>query len=102
MKKLELTETTARKNWPAWRIPEWADQGARLYTGFKVSAAARDWTEIVTVCEDGITTAYLTAAGFDTKRHGPAIATAKGKAAQHRKVVRQWFREYCGVEVSFV
>ena len=101
-KSIRLHELSASENWRGARNPpEWARENARLYTGFKVTCAAKEWSEVVTHFEDGITTAYVTAAGFDLSRHGPAIHAISGKCAQHRKVVSQWFSDFCDVEVTF-
>ena len=101
-KSIRLHELIASENWRGARNPpEWAGENARLYTGFKVTVAAREWSEIVTHFEDGVTTAYVTAAGFDLSSHGPAIDSVRGKCARHRKVVRRWFSDFFDVEVTF-
>lgn len=101
MSALQITETTPARNWPAGRRPEWVDESIRLFTGFRITSCGRDWTEIVTVYGDGATTAYLTAYGFRLDARGPAIHRIKGNVACHRRVIREWFRDYCGKEVTF-
>ena len=101
MEKLELHELTPSKNWPVGRMPEWVDERTRLYSGFKVSVATKDWTQVLAVFDGESTTAYLTANGFDLEGHGPAIESISGKTEQYRKTVRKWFAESYGVEVSF-
>ncbi len=99
--RLKLTEMTASKNWPAGRRPVWFNEDARLYTGFSVRVAAHDWEQIVTVFDGRATHAYVTANGFDVAHHGPEINMLKGTRAQHRKAVRDWFRDLCQREVEF-
>lgn len=96
-----LHELTASKNWTAGRRPEWADTGARLYTGVSINTAGRKWTELVTVHDGTKTTLYLTQNGFDTQAHGPALHVIKGGTACHRKVVREFFRDQYKREVEF-
>ena len=101
MELLQVRENTTAKNWPAGRKPEWLDERTRLYTGFRVTSCGREWVEIVTAYDGEATTAYLTAHGFRLDAHGPAIHRIKGKAACHRKVIREWFRDFCKSEVVF-
>lgn len=96
-----LHEYTAAKNWPAGRRPEWADMGARLYTGLSITAAGREWTELVTVHEGDKTTVYLTQNGFDTEHHGPAVHVVRGTTACHRKAVGEFVRDQLGMGVDF-
>lgn len=98
---LTLHETTPRANWPAGRMPEWVDEGTRLYTGFELLVAAHRWREIVVAYDGSDTTAYVTANGFDMGHHGPAIHAVRGKGACYRRVVREWFRAFCSTEVTF-
>lgn len=96
-----LHEGTPRKNWHGVRMPDWVDEGSRLYTGVTVNAAGREWHEIVVAYDGEATTAYLTANGYDLALHGPAIHTVRGKGACYRRVLREWFRETYHMEVRF-
>ena len=100
-KTLTIHENTVAKNWnPALR-PEWVDERTRVYTGFKIRVAARDWRQIVVEYNGKYTTAYVTNAGFDLSRHGPAINNYYSDRACYRKVVREWFRNFCHTDVVF-
>ena len=102
MEYLRVRENTTAENWPTGRKPEWLDERTRLYTGFRVTACGRDWAEILTAYDGEVTTAYLTQYGFRLDAHGPAIHRIRGKVACHRRVIREWFRDYCGgKEVRF-
>jgi hypothetical protein len=102
MGELKLTETTPSKNWPAGKRPEWVDERTRLYTGCTITAAAQEWSQIVVHFDGEATTAYLTHAGFDLDLKGPAIHKLKGETGQYRKVVSEFFRDFCfGDEVVF-
>lgn len=103
MKELTVYETTARENWPHG-MPEWAEENSRLYSGFSLNVATREWHYILTIYDGRKTTAYLTNHGFSAEPSdgcGPAINSIKGKTAQHRKCVREWFRDFCDTEVKF-
>lgn len=100
-KTVTLHEWKPRDNWPSGSMPDWVDEGTRLYTGVEIKAAGRTWKEIIVVFDGESTTAYLTKFGFDLVSHGPAIHRAKGKGACYRKVVREWFRAFMGTEVTF-
>jgi hypothetical protein len=100
MGELKLTETTPSKNWPAGKRPEWVDERTRLYSGFEIAAAGREWHAILTHFDGARTTAYLTQNGFDLGQHGPAVEAVKGSRACHRKCVRKVFECY-DVEVTF-
>lgn len=99
--RLTITELTPRKNWPSGRMPDWVDERTRLYSGFKINAAGRQWTEILAHHDGERTTAYLTADGFRVDGHGPAIHQVDGGTAKYRKVVSEWFRDFADAEVSF-
>ena len=102
MAMVRLHETTPRKNWAHRRMPEWVDERTRLYTGCTITAAAQEWSEIVVHFDGEATTAYITHAGFDLALKGPAIHQLKGETGQYRKVVTEFFRDYCfGDEVVF-
>lgn len=97
-----IRETTPADNWPVGRRPQWVEENSRLYAGFKLRVAGRDWREILTLYDGaGCTTAYVTASGFDPMRPGPALHRIKARTACHRRVIREWFRDFCGVEVEF-
>lgn len=103
MKKLTISETTARENWPHG-LPDWVEENSRLYGGFLLNVATKDWRYILTIYDGKETTAYLTNHGFSAEPSdgcGPAINSIKGKTAQHRKCVREWFRDFCDTEVTF-
>lgn len=98
---LALHELTPRANWRHVRMPDWVDENTRVYHGFRLTVAGREWTEIVTHFDGKRTTAYVTANGFNIDCHGPVIESVAGKAACHRKVVRTWFRRHCNMEIEF-
>ncbi len=100
--RLRIYETTVSKNWPNGRRPALLNDDMRLYTGFAIKVAAHQWSEIVTVHDGRTTTAYVTHEGFDMAHRGPAIHCLRGVTSQHRKAVREWFRDFCGREVDFV
>lgn len=102
MAMVRLHETTPRKNWVHRRMPDWVDERTRLYTGVNITAAAQEWNEIVVHFDGEATTAYITHNGFDLALKGPAIHKLKGETGQYRKVVTEFFRDYCfGDEVVF-
>jgi hypothetical protein len=101
MREITLHEITPGKNWPAGKRPDWVDERTRLYTGFIVTVAAREWESIVTAFDGVRTTAYLTAYGFDLEHHGPAVESMAGASACHRKCVKKWFEDSYAVNVSF-
>jgi len=98
---ITLHEALPHANWPSGRMPEWVDEGSRLYTGVTINAAARDWHEILVVFDGKTTMAYLTANGFDMRAHGPAITAINGGHACYRKVLREWFRDFYKMGVTF-
>ncbi len=97
---ITLHEMNARQNFPLG-IPDWVDEDTRLYIGFRGIVAAREWTCIITHFDGKKTTAYVTCNGFYIEHHGPAINSYYSDRACHRKVVREWFRDFCGLEVRF-
>lgn len=101
MALVKLHETTPRKNWLHRRMPDWVDERTRLYTGCTITAAAQEWEQIVVHFDGEATTAYITHNGFDLDLKGPAIHKLNGEVGQYRKVVSEWFRDYCKSEVVF-
>lgn len=99
--RVTLTELTPQRNWPTGRKPDYIDERTRLYEGVTIKAAAREWREILVHFDGEITTAYLTANGFDVEYHGPAINAVEGESACYRKCVREWFRDTYHMEVTF-
>lgn len=96
-----LHEATPVQNWRHVRKPEWVDECSRVYDGMALKVAGHVWRQVLVVFDGERTTAYLTANGFDWRAHGPAIHQIRSKTACYRRVVREWFKDFCHVDVAF-